>query len=304
VSFGLAHGDLAEVEDRRGEHCVGAAPRHTLDEVIQRPHSPARDHRDVDRVDDRGGHLDVESVAGAVAISLSARPDLNWVQVSESLRETCVRIDAGQANAIGQWKALDGDTLIDYGRWYGAGRLDVGAAVGLALDGALPLADIYVRENLTDIGTVPSGGNWWASPDIWVRNDADPNFDPRPFPTMSPSWMPAGHQNPEYRDSKTSRPNYVYVRVHNRGDQPSSGTERLRLYQAKASTGLAWDSSWVDNVGPICGADRLLGIEVTKPRRNAKTVATSVRGAYRDAVVAIGSDPNYQYSDTIQYFRK
>jgi subtilisin family serine protease len=146
------------------------------------------------------------TVAGAVALILSARPDLNWVQVREILRQSCVRIDAAQANATGQWQDLDGDTLIDYSRWYGAGRLDVGAAVGLALDGALPLADIYVRENLSDIGTVPSGGNWWASPDIWVRQDAT-----TPIPALA--WTdPAPHQN-----GKRGQDNALFCRVRNRG---------------------------------------------------------------------------------------
>lgn len=150
------------------------------------------------------------TVAGAVALILSARPELNWVQVREILRQSCARIDAAQTNAIGQWQDLDGDALIDYSRWYGAGRLDVAAAVGLALDGALPLADVYVRENLSDIGTVPSGGNWWASPDIWVRQDAT-----TPIPALA--WTdPAPHQN-----AKRGQDNAVFCRIRNRGGAPA-----------------------------------------------------------------------------------
>ncbi|MDJ0826664.1 MAG: tyrosinase family protein [Rhodobacter sp.] len=166
--------------------------------------------------------------------------------------------------------------------------------------------DLFIRDTITDAGAEPytGPGPVYLSPDIWVRNDPDPNFAPYPFSTAAPPWTPLPHENPEYRDSKTSRPNYVYVRVQNRGDQPSTGTERLRLYQAKASTGLSWPASWVDNVGMTCGADRLLGIEISKPRRNAKTVSAAVRNAYRDALIAIGSDAAYQYSDGTQYFRK
>jgi len=54
----------------------------------------------------------------------------------------------------------------------------------------------------------------------------------------------------------------------------------------------------------FCSADRLLGIEITKPRRNAKTVGTAERNAYRDALVDIGSAPGFEYSDMMQYFRK
>lgn len=146
------------------------------------------------------------TVAGAVALILSARPTLNWVQVRDILRRSCVRIDAAQANAIGQWQDLDGDGLIDYSRWYGAGRLDVDAAVGLALDPTLPLADVYVRENLADTGAVPSGGAWWESPDIWVRQNAA-----TPIPALA--WGdPAPHEN-----ARRGQDNAVFCRVRNRG---------------------------------------------------------------------------------------
>lgn len=146
------------------------------------------------------------TVAGAVALILSARPNLNWVQVRDILRRSCVRIDAAQANAIGQWQDLDGDGLIDYSRWYGAGRLDVDAALGLALDPTLPLADVYVRENLADTGAVPSGGAWWESPDIWVQQNAA-----TPIPALA--WGdPAPHEN-----ARRGQDNAVFCRVRNRG---------------------------------------------------------------------------------------
>ena len=150
------------------------------------------------------------AVAGAVALILSARPGLNWVQVREILRRSCVRIDAAQANAIGQWQDLDGDGQIDYSRWYGAGRLDVDAAVALALDSSLPLADTYVRENLSDVGDVPSSGAWWESPDIWVRQDAA-----TPIPALA--WSdPAPHEN-----ARRGQDNAVFCRVRNRGTVPA-----------------------------------------------------------------------------------
>lgn len=184
--------------------------------------------------------------------------------------------------------------------------------VGLALMAvssgapAWAASDLYIRDTLTDGGSEPytGPGPLYLSPDIWVRNEPDPNFDPRPFSMASPPWTPQVHQNPEYRNPKTSGPNYVYVRIHNRGDQQSLGTERLRLYEAKASTGLTWPANWVDNEAMICGADQVVGIEITKPRRNAKSVSGAERDAYRDALVKIASDPAYRYSDMVQYFRK
>lgn len=151
------------------------------------------------------------TVAGAVALILSARPGLNWVQVRDILRASCVRIDAAQANAIGQWQDLDGDGAIDYSRWYGAGRLEVDAAVAIALDPDAPLADVYVRENLSDNGDLPSPGSWWASPDIWVRQDAT-----TPIPALA--WGdPAPHQN-----ARRGQDNAVFCRVRNRGGAPAS----------------------------------------------------------------------------------
>jgi len=151
------------------------------------------------------------TVAGAIALLLSARPGLNWIQVRDILRRSCARIDAAQANAIGQWLDLDGDGLIDYSRWYGAGRLDIDAALTLALDPALLLADVYVRENLTDTGAVPSTGSWWASPDIWVRQDAA-----TPIPALA--WGAA----PPHENAKRGQNNALFCRVRNRGTAPAS----------------------------------------------------------------------------------
>lgn len=167
-------------------------------------------------------------------------------------------------------------------------------------------SDAYIKDTSADIGVEPYTGSGpvYLSPDIWVRNEPDVNFSPHPFPTAAPTWTPAPHENPEYRDSKTSRPNYVYVRIHNRGAAATTGTERLRLYQAKAGTGLSWPAAWVDNMANACGGDLLHGIEVTKPRENALTVSQTEFNRYVDAVTAISTDTTLQYSDGVQYWQK
>jgi hypothetical protein len=82
----------------------------------------------------------------------------------------------------------------------------VDAAITLALDPSLPLADIYVRENLDDIGDVPSGGAWWESPDIWVQQNAA-----SVIPALA--WIdPAPHE-----DAKRGQDNAIFCRVRNRG---------------------------------------------------------------------------------------
>ena len=106
----------------------------------------------------------------------------------------------------------------------------------LASDGLVPSSgavnDLWAKDTSDDDGAEPnpSGQPMWVSDDIWVRNDNNgiANQD---------------HQNPEHGSGTTS----VYVRVRNRGcSGTSSGT--VRLYWAKASTGLAWPAPWDGSV--------------------------------------------------------
>jgi hypothetical protein len=110
----------------------------------------------------------------------------------------------------------------------------------LASDGLVPATgspgpDLWSKDVSDDVGTEPDPSTqpMWISDDIWVRrqNDGIMNND---------------HENPEYRPPG-SPSNYVYVRVRNRGcSGTASGT--LKLYWAKASTGLSWPSPWDGSV--------------------------------------------------------
>lgn len=159
--------------------------------------------------------------------------------------------------------------------------------------------DLYIKDTPADTGIEPNPdtGPMWVTEDIWVRNNPDPGYQPFPFPELTPPWTPLPHENPEYRDPKFSTPNYVYIRVRNRGTAASTGTERLRLYWAKASTGLGWPAQWVDYMANNCGPTKLYGAEVTKPRKNAATATTAERDAYRDAILAIGTQPGFVFPD-------
>ncbi len=106
----------------------------------------------------------------------------------------------------------------------------------LASDGLVPTSgamnDLWSKDTSDDDGAEPnpSGQPMWVSDDIWVRNDNNgiANQD---------------HQNPEHGSGTTS----VYVRVRNRGcSGTASGT--VRLYWAKASTGLSWPAPWDGSV--------------------------------------------------------
>ncbi len=91
--------------------------------------------------------------------------------------------------------------------------------------------DLWIRNSPEDVGKEPdrSTRSMHASDDIWVRTTNDGLLNP-------------DHENPVYRP-EGSASNYVYVRVRNRGcGGPGKGT--LKLYWAKASTGLSWPSPW------------------------------------------------------------
>ncbi len=176
-------------------------------------------------------------------------------------------------------------------------------AAGWPAQGA---ADLYMKDTPADTGAEPNtnAGPMYVSEDIWVRQNPIPGYKPQPF-GADPAWLTAIsplHQNPEYRDPKFSKPNYVYVRVRNRGGSASSGNERLRVYWAKASTGLSWPSQWVDYVATNCGPSNLYGIEITKPRKNAATASDAERAAYLSAV--LGADTLKWTADMVSYFDK
>jgi hypothetical protein len=109
------------------------------------------------------------------------------------------------------------------------------ASPALVAPGGSAVPDLWMKDTSDDMGDEPdpSGQPMWISDDIWVRtgNDGLVNQD---------------HQNPEYR-TPGGAPNNVYVRVRNRAcTGTQSGT--LRLYWAKASSGLSWPAPWDGSV--------------------------------------------------------
>lgn len=166
-------------------------------------------------------------------------------------------------------------------------------AVALLAAGSIHAAP-YIRDDLADTGTEPNPAAvpMYLSPDIWVRNSPLPGWNPYPYPFASPpAWVVSTHFNPDYASPASGKPNYVYVRVRNRGTASTAGTERLLLYVARASTGLSWDpakvaGSFIDNVQ----AGAVLGMEITKVRKNAATATQAERDAYREALLKIATD--------------
>lgn len=153
-------------------------------------------------------------VAGVSALMLSANPNLTWVEVRDILRSSAERIDIGNVDPVGQWIDMDMDGVVDFSQWYGYGRINAHDAVQEADDYAENI-DIVVRENLADVGAVPSAGVFWYSPDIWVRNN-NPAID-------GASALPANYNsNPPHQNPIFGQDNWVYVRFKNVGTDTSS----------------------------------------------------------------------------------
>lgn len=147
------------------------------------------------------------TVAAAAALILSVEPNLTWINLRDILRNTAVVIDGANTDAVGQWVG-------GFSQWYGFGRLDVNSAVQGADAFDPGTVNLVIRDNLADTGAfVPTGGTFWRSPDLWVRN-ADPTTDP--------IGDPAYHVAPLNQPAIAGADNWVRVRVRNVGTAPSA----------------------------------------------------------------------------------
>ena len=114
-------------------------------------------------------------------------------------------------------------------------RASILASQGLVPPAGVPGPDLWSKDTSDDTGAEPnaSAQPMYISDDIWIRRQSDglANQD---------------HENPEYR-VPGGPPNYVYVRVRNRA---CSGTQSgtVKLYWAKASSGLSWPVPWDGSV--------------------------------------------------------
>jgi len=115
--------------------------------------------------------------------------------------------------------------------------------------------DLYMKDtHITYLPTRDRGeepnideGPMWLSTDIWVRRDADDGV------------FFQEHQNPDHYDLGGT--NYVYVRVRNRGSQPSPADLPLNLYWSKAATALSWPSHWDGSIT----SPALMGEQIGQP---------------------------------------
>jgi hypothetical protein len=105
--------------------------------------------------------------------------------------------------------------------------------------------DLYIQDASNDVGNEPDtqAAILWASPDIWVRNTQASQTSSNP-PRYTNEH---NHENPEYATIASNTP-WIYVKTHNRGSLPVSGT--LHVYWANASVGLNWQNPDWQEVPP------------------------------------------------------
>jgi hypothetical protein len=91
-------------------------------------------------------------------------------------------------------------------------------------------SDVWMKDTWADTGAEPdpltAGENMHESPYIWVRLERD-----------AEGLHQHEHENPEYGQT-----NYLYTKIHN--DYHGAASGRLKLYWARASTGLRWPDDW------------------------------------------------------------
>jgi concanavalin A-like lectin/glucanase superfamily protein len=141
-----------------------------------------------------------------------------------------------------------------------------------------PIPNLYVKDRPEDLGAEPDPSTlpMWQSDDIWLRKQQD-----------SAHAFAHIHEDAEYRTG-TSNPNYIYVEVRNRGGAPSTGTEQLTLYWAKASSGLSWPDPWNGGVYFDPGPDTMLMGQII----GTQTIPAIAPGASNILEFAWSSLPN------------
>jgi Pregnancy-associated plasma protein-A len=110
--------------------------------------------------------------------------------------------------------------------------------------------DLWTADLPLDLGNEPdaAAGPMWASDDIWVRRQDD-------------GMIVQDHENPEYRPPGNP-PNWVYVRIRNRGCQSAASGE-VKLYWAKASTALGWPAPFDGSITSPALMGGLIGSQLT-----------------------------------------
>lgn len=103
-------------------------------------------------------------------------------------------------------------------------------------DSAAPgAANLHLRDAIDDTGAEPYPGTFWLSPDVWVRNESDDGTTP---------------QAPEF-----GQDNWLYARVHNRGNATARSFVVGWKLQVWAGTQFVYPGDWLPLTGAVVGFD-------------------------------------------------
>ena len=184
--------------------------------------------KDNNYVYDTGTSYAAPHVSGIAALMLSVNPNLTGQQVRDIIETTAQKLGGyNYTNTV--------NPEHPNGTWnfeMGYGLVDAYAAVQKAVNHH---NDLYIRDTVTDDGSMPSSCySTWDSPDIWME-------------TLDGQYVAYPHGNTKYA---------VCVKIHNRRDVASSGTEKLFLNWSKAGFNDRWDEYWTGNNPLPCGAPK------------------------------------------------
>ncbi len=124
-------------------------------------------------------------VAGLAALLRSLYPALTNVEVRNIIERTCEKVSP----AVYTYAYNPAKPSSTWNNEMGYGRINV--------FWALDFADVYIKDNPVDDGSVPFVGNFYSNSDIVVRQHDDSIFS--------------------YEPARRGQPNYIYVRVTNLG---------------------------------------------------------------------------------------
>ncbi|AYF97286.1 S8 family serine peptidase [Protaetiibacter intestinalis] len=214
--------------------------------------------------------------AGVAALMLSANPQLRWDQVGQILRDTAVKIDPTQTDPVGRWTDVNGLVSSDPGyagpsfsRWFGAGRIDAGAAVSRA---ACTIDLVTDELAFTDI---PEGEEAWRAVRFDVHSLYASTFTVTGAPA-APFGLPLGATESltGTADYQTVQEAYLWVNfVGTTAGATAAGSITVRHDQ----TGQEWTLQIAANTVPPTSACVMLVLDRSGSMDAASGVGTAKR---------------------------
>ncbi|RTL13764.1 MAG: hypothetical protein EKK56_04065 [Flavobacteriaceae bacterium] len=247
-----------------------------------------------------GTSMATPHVGGIVALMLSVNPCLTRMQVANIIESTSQKVGGYAYSNI---------TNRPNGVWnneVGYGLVDAYAAVLAAQNIPMTNADLYIKDTANDSGIEPNTNTTIAlnnSPDIWVRNQQD-NIQTHQIPI-------------------SSQPNYIYVKVKNRGCFVTTGgtttnPDKVAIFLSTVNTSNSDPTSRMLNPTLIDSNYNLLNSQIipsiqpnqevilqftwTPPVAWTPCCGTRITGVNILAKIISSQDPNYTAETSNIYY--